>query len=59
MSLGGPADVPELKEAVTNAVKSGVLVVCAAETKATAMTVQRSTHTLLHTTKSSPSDPCH
>ncbi|MCY7754198.1 S8 family peptidase [Bacillus haynesii] len=30
MSLGGPADVPELKEAVTNAVKSGVLVVCAA-----------------------------
>ncbi|MCY9452652.1 S8 family serine peptidase, partial [Bacillus haynesii] len=28
MSLGGPADVPELKEAVTNAVKSGVLVVC-------------------------------
>ncbi|WP_077736957.1 S8 family peptidase [Bacillus sonorensis] len=30
MSLGGPADVPELKEAVENAVKSGVLVVCAA-----------------------------
>ncbi|MGV3270707.1 S8 family peptidase [Bacillus sp. CIS52] len=30
MSLGGPNDVPELKEAVSNAVKSGVLVVCAA-----------------------------
>ncbi|MDR4434367.1 serine protease Isp [Bacillus tequilensis] len=30
MSLGGPSDVPELKEAVQNAVKNGVLVVCAA-----------------------------
>ncbi|MEI1421071.1 serine protease Isp [Bacillus cabrialesii] len=30
MSLGGPSDVPELKEAVENAVKNGVLVVCAA-----------------------------
>ncbi|CAN2252311.1 serine protease Isp [Bacillus vallismortis] len=30
MSLGGPSDVPELKEAVKNAVKNGVLVVCAA-----------------------------
>ncbi len=30
MSLGGPTDVPELKEAVKNAVKSGVLIVCAA-----------------------------
>ncbi|MEG7378648.1 serine protease Isp [Bacillus subtilis] len=30
MSLGGPNDVPELEEAVKNAVKNGVLVVCAA-----------------------------
>ncbi|PJY98954.1 MULTISPECIES: serine protease Isp [Bacillus] len=30
MSLGGPSDVPELEEAVKNAVKNGVLVVCAA-----------------------------
>lgn len=30
MSLGGPSDVPELAEAVKNAVKNGVLVVCAA-----------------------------
>ncbi|OBA09262.1 serine protease [Bacillus subtilis] len=30
MSLGGPSDVPELKEAVKNAVKNGVLIVCAA-----------------------------
>lgn len=30
MSLGGPSDEPELKEAIENAVKSGVLVVCAA-----------------------------
>lgn len=30
MSLGGPSDVPELKEAVKNAVKNGVLVICAA-----------------------------
>ncbi|MCY7919773.1 serine protease Isp [Bacillus vallismortis] len=30
MSLGGPSDVPELEAAVKNAVKNGVLVVCAA-----------------------------
>ena len=30
MSLGGPQDVPELHEAIQNAVKQDVLVVCAA-----------------------------
>lgn len=30
MSLGGPVDVPELHEAVQNAVNKGILVVCAA-----------------------------
>ncbi|ETI70455.1 intracellular serine protease, partial [Neobacillus vireti LMG 21834] len=30
MSLGGPADVPELHEAIQKAVASGILVVCAA-----------------------------
>ncbi|WHY88472.1 S8 family peptidase [Neobacillus novalis] len=30
MSLGGPADVPELHEAIKKAVESGILVVCAA-----------------------------
>jgi major intracellular serine protease len=30
MSLGGPADVPELHEAIKKAVASGILVVCAA-----------------------------
>ncbi|MFB8734206.1 S8 family serine peptidase [Bacillus sp. SL00103] len=29
MSLGGPSNEPALQEAIQNAVKSGVLVVCA------------------------------
>lgn len=42
MSLGGPSDVPELKEAVKNAVKNGVLVVCALGMKVTATNAQKS-----------------
>ena len=51
MSLGGPSDVPELKEAVTNAVKAVFWSFARQETKATETSVQRNCRIRPLTTK--------